>query len=236
MATRQELYDRIQKTSKEEVILEEMARLGFWPREVGRPEDTREEIARRRQLQQELDDLMARQVRLLDAERAKKELRQKRMQESRQRQQETKLRRLRERQERAEAWRARKEREILYLGAGVSAGLKSTETDLEKLRARGLPLLATAENLAVAMEITVAELRFLSFARRVAPVSHYQRFRIPKKTGGLRTISAPMPRLKRAQEWVLTEVLEKVEPHPAAHGFRKGRSIVTNASPHVGAE
>jgi retron-type reverse transcriptase len=45
-----------------------------------------------------------------------------------------------------------------------------------------------------------------------------------------------MPRLKRAQEWVLREILEKVEPHPAAQGFRKGRSIVSNASPHVGAE
>ena len=86
------------------------------------------------------------------------------------------------------------------------------------------------------MGITVAALRFLSFARRVSTVSHYRRFQIPKKTGGLRPISAPMPRLKRAQHWVLTEILNKVELHPAAHGFRPGRSIVTNAAPHVGAE
>jgi retron-type reverse transcriptase len=236
MATRQELYDRIQKSSKEEVILEEMLRLGFWPRDLVRPEDTREELERRKQLRTELEGLMAREARLKDTEKIKKELRKKRMQESRERQKETKLRRLRERQERAEAWRARKDREILYLGEGVSAGLKSIETDLDKLRARGLPLLATAENLAVAMGITVGELRFLSFARRVATVSHYRRFQIPKKTGGLRLISAPMTRLKRAQEWVLAAILEKVELHPAAHGFRKGRSIVTNASPHVGAE
>lgn len=37
MATRQELYERIQKGSKEDVILEEMVRLGFWPREIGPP-------------------------------------------------------------------------------------------------------------------------------------------------------------------------------------------------------
>src|SRR4051812_31404366 len=154
MATRQELYDRIQKSSKEEVILEEMVRLGFWPREMGQPEDTREELERRRQLQQELTALMARETHLHDAEKVKKELRKKRMQESRERQQETKLRRLRERQERAEAWRERKAHEILYLGEGVSAGLQSIETALDKLRARGLPLLATAENLAVAMGIT----------------------------------------------------------------------------------
>jgi retron-type reverse transcriptase len=45
-----------------------------------------------------------------------------------------------------------------------------------------------------------------------------------------------MPRLKAAQHWVLHSILEKVETHDCAHGFRAGRSIVTNARPHVGAE
>ena len=45
-----------------------------------------------------------------------------------------------------------------------------------------------------------------------------------------------MPRLKAAQEWVLRNVLDRVEAHDAAHGFRAGRSIVTNAEPHVGAD
>ena len=49
----------------------------------------------------------------------------------------------------------------------------------------------------------------------------------------MRNISAPMPRLKRAQEWILFNILENVELHQAAHGFRRGRSIVTNAQPHV---
>jgi len=49
-------------------------------------------------------------------------------------------------------------------------------------------------------------------------------------------ISAPMPRLKAAQEWILRNILSEIEPHPAAHGFRPGRSIVSNAAPHVGAE
>ena len=236
MATRQELYERIQKGSKEDVILEEMVRLGFWPREIGPPQDALDEVERRRTLQAELSSLMTRQANQRDDERIRKELRQERMKESRRRQEENKLRRLRERQERAEAWRARKQREILYLGEGVSGGLNSVDMDAEKLMFRGLPLLLDAEDLAVAMEIGVGELRFLSYARRVATVGHYRRFQIPKKSGGLRPISAPMPRLKRAQEWVLAAILEKIELHPAAHGFRKGRSIVTNAAPHVGAE
>jgi retron-type reverse transcriptase len=67
-------------------------------------------------------------------------------------------------------------------------------------------------------------------------VSHYVRFEIPKKTGGMRRISAPMSRLKHAQRWLLDHVLDRVALHDAAHGFRKQRSIVTNATPHVGAE
>lgn len=236
MDSRQELYDRIQKSSKDQVILEEMIRLGFWPRELGPPEDLQEEIERRRQLQKELQALTEQDRRLKDAEKVKRELRQQRMKESRERRKENKLRRLRERQERAEAWRLRKTTEILYLGEGVSGGLNDTTAQAEKLQTRGLPTLSTAKDLADAMGIGIPQLRFLAFSRRVAPVTHYRRFRIPKKTGGLRLISAPMPRLKAAQAWVLTELLDKVELHAAAHGFRKGRSIVSNAEPHVGAD
>ena len=45
--TRQELYDRIRATSKEQYILEEMVRLGFWGRDESRPEDPANEVKRR---------------------------------------------------------------------------------------------------------------------------------------------------------------------------------------------
>jgi retron-type reverse transcriptase len=76
-------------------------------------------------------------------------------------------------------------------------------------------------------------LRFLAFSRKASTISHYIRFKIPKKTGGERLISAPMPRLKQAQHWILGNILEKLELHDAAHGFRRDRSIVSNAQPHV---
>jgi RNA-directed DNA polymerase len=236
MVTRQELYDRIHATSKTEVILEEMIRLGFWPRDAQSPEDPAEEIRRRGDLERMLRSLLTEQVRLQNPEAIKKAYRQQRLEESRRRRQENKERRLRERRERAEAWQQRKQREILYLGEGVSAGLNPQQGDEVRLVAAGLPVLHNAEQLAAAMGITIGELRFLSYARRVATVNHYQRFQIPKKSGGLRQISAPMPRLKRAQEWVLHNILEKVPVHDAAHGFRRGRSIVSNAAPHVGAD
>ena len=57
---------------------------------------------------------------------------------------------------------------------------------------------------------------------------------VPKKTGGVRRISAPKPKLARAQHWVLEQILEKVATSNEAHGFVRGRSIVSNAKVHVG--
>jgi retron-type reverse transcriptase len=236
MVTRQELYDRISRTSKDEVILEEMIRLGFWPRDTHGPEDPVAEIRRRGELERLLQALTTEKARLQNPEAIKRAWRKQRLEESRRKRQETKEHRLRERQERAAAWQQRKKREVLYLGEGVSAGLNGQEADDARLRAAGLPVLKSADELAAAMGITVGELRFLSYSRRVSTINHYQRFQVPKKSGGLRQISAPMPRLKRAQEWVLRHVLEKVPLHDAAHGFRRGRSIVSNAAPHIGAD
>jgi hypothetical protein len=51
---------------------------------------------------------------------------------------------------------------------------------------------------------------------------------------GHRLLEIPKPRLKRAQRKVLDEILSRVPPHPAAHAFRAGRSVLTNAAPHCG--
>ncbi|WP_373538474.1 reverse transcriptase family protein [Chamaesiphon sp.] len=233
--TRQDLYDRIRQTSKDEFILDEMIRLGFWAANGEIPNDPADEIRRRGEIQRELDTLRAENRRLYDEEALKKAAVKLRMAESRRMQQETKERRERERQARAAAWSAQQEREIGYLGEGVSAGLNFTESDLDRLQQHRLPILHTAADLAIAMGITIGQLRFLAFSRRVATISHYVRFEIPKKTGGVRQISAPLPRLKQAQQWILDNILEQIVLHPAAHGFRRGRSIVTNAQRHVGA-
>jgi retron-type reverse transcriptase len=236
MPTRQELYDRIRQSSKDEVVLEEMIRLGFWPRAGERPVDPADEIRRRGELERQLRELTAENARLQNVEALKKAARKRRMEESRRKRKETKERRLRERQERAEAWKRRKQEELLYLGDDVSGGLNHQDSDAQMLAQRGLPMLRDAKELAAAMGVSVGELRFLAFHRRIAASTHYRRFAIPKKTGGLRNISAPMPRLKQAQEWILFNILEKIELHQAAHGFRRGRSIVTNARPHVKAD
>jgi RNA-directed DNA polymerase len=233
---REELLERVRRTSREQVILEEMIRCGFWPERGTLPQDPAEDIFRRTEIQRELSKLRAEGRRLKDEKALLKRLRQQRLADARRKKEERKAARERERVERAEAWRERRSREILHLGRGVSAGLRGTECDAARLAERGLPALATPEAIAAAMGVEVAELRFLAFSRRVSHVSHYVRFALPKKTGGVRVISAPMPRLKAAQEWLLRNVLDRVEAHEAAHGFRAGRSIATNAAPHAGAD
>jgi len=233
--SRQELYDRIQSSSKDEVVLEEMVRLGFWPARTGLPGDPADVIHRRNELQGQIRALTTEQSRLADLEAMKRELRKRRLEESRRKQKETKERRERERQQRAAAWKERKAREVLFLGRGVSGGLSARTPDEARLTKQGLPVLATPEALAQAMGVSVGQLRALCFTRTASTTSHYVRFLLPKKTGGTRLISAPLPRLKAAQTWVLDNLLKKVPVHEAAHGFREGRSIVTNARPHVGA-
>ncbi len=62
----------------------------------------------------------------------------------------------------------------------------------------------------------------------------YHDWKLPKKSGGNRIISAPDPRLKIVQRLIYEKVLLPLGAHDAAHGFAEGRSIVTNASLHTG--
>ncbi len=81
----------------------------------------------------------------------------------------------------------------------------------------------------------------LSFVLYKLPDSKkYSSFEVPKRDGGKRRIKAPEPRLSLLQRrlaTLLTECLEelrKAKPprRPLAHGFEKGRSIITNAQLH----
>lgn len=234
--TRQELYDRIRQTSKEEFILEEMKRLGFWPSINEIPSVPEQLIRREGELTRELNVLSTENRRLEDQAAMLRALRKQRMEESRKKRAENKLKREQQRLERAAAWKKKQESDIVYLGEKVSGGLNFTEPDRDKLTALQLPVFTDAASLAKAMGIPVGELRFMTFARDTSTVSHYRRFYIAKKTGGQRLISAPMPRLKNTQYWVLQNILSLISLHQAAHGFVPTRSIVSNAKPHLGKE
>jgi len=106
------------------------------------------------------------------------------------------------------------------------------------------PTVAVAYELALAFSI--ADARFLSFLSTERWKStdkdrgghvfdhHYRVHTLPKKSGGTRLVTVPSDALKRLQGRILRALLDPMRLHPAAHGFRKERSILTNAMPHVG--
>jgi len=231
--TRQQIYDRIRESSREEYVLEEMKRLGFWKSAEGNGSVPELLIKRETELSKELQQLLAEKQKYQNKEAVLKEMRLKRMAAAKLKREENKKKKEQERYEKAQAWQKKKQTEIIYLGESVSLGLNNGDNDIDALQKNGLPVFADETALATAMGITLKELSFLSFNRKVSTVSHYQKFYLPKKSGGRRLISAPMPRLKKVQYWILENIFSKIRLHDAAHGFTPGRSIVTNAIIHV---
>lgn len=73
----------------------------------------------------------------------------------------------------------------------------------------------------------------LIYLIRSAPY-RYKVYDIPKKTPGKkRTIAQPAKELKPLQYWLMQHVLSRFPIHPAATAYRRGRSILDNAEPHV---
>lgn len=137
-------------------------------------------------------------------------------------------------QARRAAVEARKATDIIHLGRGVSARLNDRRANIEKLGALGLPVLATPADVARALGLEIGKLRWLCFHSEAMERPHYVTFSIQKRSGGLRTISAPMPTLAKAQDWIYREILSRLPTEAPAHGFIKARSILTNAAPHLG--
>ncbi|MEN9867097.1 MAG: hypothetical protein RL748_2687, partial [Pseudomonadota bacterium] len=208
--SREQVIARIRSSSKDAVILAEMQRLGFWPSQQGEPTLQEALIAQETELSQQLHALSQQLHTVQDPQAALKAMRRERMAQARARREATRQQRVRLRFEKAQQWFARRQSEVLYLGEGVSRSLNQTQSDSARLQQSGLPVLHSAQDLAAAMGISLAELRFLAFERKVSHISHYRRFSMAKKTGGERIISAPMPRLKRAQYWILDNLLGKV--------------------------
>ena len=103
-----------------------------------------------------------------------------------------------------------------------------------------VPVLHTAAELADWLGITYRSLMWfadrgsLELNRSNRRLRHYHYRVLAKRFGRVRLIEAPKPRLKQLQQRILGGLLQQVPPHDAAHGFRRGRSIITFATPHVG--
>jgi hypothetical protein len=111
--------------------------------------------------------------------------------------------------------------------------VRDLAADIEQLRRYGLPLWTSEEEVAQALGLTVKQLRHYSIHREKETTPHYVTFAIRKRSGGHRLIHAPKRRLKAIQRTLHRELTSKLPVSPFAHGFREGRSVATNAAPHV---
>jgi retron-type reverse transcriptase len=97
-----------------------------------------------------------------------------------------------------------------------------------------LPKLANDDDIAALVGLSDADSLAPLMRPGTAKGSAYIEFDIPKAKGGTRRIAAPRAALRKVQRILLDQILARVPMHDACHGFVKGRSTVTNATPHQG--
>ena len=229
------LRAEIRKTSRDEFILKEMKRMGIWPNDQDKPTVQEAIIKRRSELREEIRDLNKKNKRYENREAELNKYKKNRLKQSREKQKLNKQKRADDREAKKVARREALGEDINYLGKRFSAQLKEKQCDADLLAKNNLGHITDVATLSEALKISVYDLRFLSFSRKLSKHCHYTSFGIKKKNGDIRKISAPKPKLKSAQRAILDSILYKMQPSTHAHGFLNNKSIVTNAKPHVSA-
>jgi RNA-directed DNA polymerase len=102
-----------------------------------------------------------------------------------------------------------------------------------------LPVIPTVAELAAWLSLDVSDLLWFADlcglnGKSGPPFAHYSLHAAVKRSGAIRLIESPKPRLKSLQRRILAQILNPIPAHPAAHGFIRGRNIRTFAAPHVG--
>ena len=92
--------------------------------------------------------------------------------------------------------------------------------------------LASLHDLAAFWELLPSQLSYYAFHSDKQHV--YTTFSIPRRNGRERHIEAPTRTLKFIQRLIHESLTRVYGPHPAVHGFRSDRSIITNAQNHLG--
>lgn len=101
---------------------------------------------------------------------------------------------------------------------------------VEEMAARGVPPIFEGRHLQLLLGVSGVE--FARLTKR--PEWYYRSFKVPKRSGGERTIVTPQPLMLHCQRWIDSFILRKITPHAAAHGYVAGRSNITNAEQHLG--
>ena len=103
-----------------------------------------------------------------------------------------------------------------------------------------LPAIESVGDLAEWLELSTDELEWFADLKALgnklgnSKLRHYHYDIRSKRSGGVRLIEIPKPRIKELQQRILHGILDAVPVHAAAHGFVSGCSIATFAAPHTG--
>lgn len=91
--------------------------------------------------------------------------------------------------------------------------------------------LNTIEKLAKLIPISYSKLVYYAYVK--PEEDKYTTFKVPKRSGGIRKISSPIPPLKYIQRCLANYFIDYYGLRIPVHGFVNNRSIVTNAEIHV---
>ncbi|MCG8441873.1 MAG: TIR domain-containing protein, partial [Caulobacterales bacterium] len=105
------------------------------------------------------------------------------------------------------------------------------ETGPREAFASDLAKLRSAQDAARFFRLSLGQLTWRLY--RSKETDRYTFFEIPKRSGGVREISAPTRMMRDLHEAILPHLVAAYRPHPNAHGFIAGRSVVTNAEIHA---
>jgi RNA-directed DNA polymerase len=123
------------------------------------------------------------------------------------------------------------ERAEAKLGQKVAAGLQLYATQLNNRR---LPVIFTLGHLAKITQVDYKFLRDTVDRRRES--ANYRMFAVKKRSGGRRFIHAVSGKLLAVQQFINTEILQQLLPHPCSYAFHPKGGIRKCAAQHCGAK
>jgi RNA-directed DNA polymerase len=103
-----------------------------------------------------------------------------------------------------------------------------------------VPPITAAAELAAFLDLHLGELAWLADARGWEAPSRPSSFGTIALSGRLvregsrASLEQPKSLLKELQRRILHEILDEIQAHPDAHGFRRGHSALTHARRHTG--
>lgn len=98
----------------------------------------------------------------------------------------------------------------------------------EKLVNNNMPIIFNQEHLCKLLGYSPLYV----YAASNSPYNFYRHYEIPKKNGGVREISEPLPNLKEIQRWILDNILYCFKISPYAKAYIREKSIKDNVKFH----